>query len=88
MSKSKNGDMNNIYEHAHTHTHIQENQKLKKVNGCSPSPFRFWTLLRPYSITIDLDIIFRTALTKRINTQELVLLFLTLKISLSAGYRR
>ena len=72
MSKSKNEDKNKINKHAHTHTRIQENLKLKKGNGCYRSPFRFWTLLTPYFVTIALYIIFRTALTKRINTQQLI----------------
>ena len=64
MSKSKNEDMNKINKHTHTNT-------LKKGNGFSRSPFRFWTFLRPYFITSASQIIFRTALTKQINTQQL-----------------
>ena len=30
MSKSKNGDMNKINKHAHTHKRIQRNKKIKE----------------------------------------------------------
>ena len=71
---------------------------LKKTNDGSWSTFRSLTLLRQCSITIAINMNFKTTLTKRINTQQvnaldtyifatnLVLLLLTRKMSLCAGY--
>ena len=68
--ESKNGDMNNINKHAHTHNRIQENKNLKKGNGGSRSAFTSRTLMRQFFITSALYMIFRTVLTNRINTHQ------------------
>ena len=70
MRKSKDGDMNEVNKYAHTHTRIQEKEKLKRGNGCSRLPFTSSTLLKQFSITSVLHANFRTLLAKPINTQQ------------------
>ena len=58
VSKSKNEYMNKVIKHTHTHT--QENENLKNRKCGSRLPCRSSTLLRQYSITSALYMIFRT----------------------------
>ena len=62
--------MNKENKHAHTHRRIQESENLKKGNGGSMSQFTSSALLRQCLITSALYIIFRTVMTKRINSPQ------------------